>query len=53
LKEAWNNIIDIVLENSKVLDAGCSTGSLALLLAEQAPKHHRPLSFRLFRGRPL
>ena len=35
LKEARNNIIDLIPENSKVFDAGCGTGTLSLQLREK------------------
>jgi len=35
LKEARNNIINLIPENSKVFDAGCGTGTLCLSLKEK------------------
>jgi ubiquinone/menaquinone biosynthesis C-methylase UbiE len=35
LKEARNQIINLIPENSKVFDAGCGTGVLSLLLREK------------------
>lgn len=35
LKEARNNIISLIPENSEVFDAGCGTGVLSLLLKEK------------------
>lgn len=35
IKESWKQIVNVVPENSKVFDAGCGTGGLALLLREK------------------
>jgi ubiquinone/menaquinone biosynthesis C-methylase UbiE len=35
LKASWRQIVDLVPENSRVFDAGCGTGGLALLLKEK------------------
>lgn len=36
LKEARNHILKLIPEKSKIFDAGCGTGTLALLLREKA-----------------
>ena len=36
MKEARNHMLNLIPENSKVFDAGCGTGALALLLKEKA-----------------
>ncbi len=35
VKESWKQIINVVPENSRVFDAGCGTGGLALLLRKK------------------
>ncbi|MFC1925352.1 class I SAM-dependent methyltransferase [Chloroflexota bacterium] len=36
MKEARNHILNLILEKSRVFDAGCGTGALALFLREKA-----------------
>ena len=35
LKESWKQIVNVVPENSRVFDAGCGTGGLALLIRKK------------------